>query len=71
MNNASVVVVSSRNFSPDGIQFNRDAGVIVEGAPVAQYFESAFFADWNNKAKPFVARSGGAAKLEPKPKKRA
>jgi phosphatidylserine/phosphatidylglycerophosphate/cardiolipin synthase-like enzyme len=69
---SSVVVVSSQNFSPDGIQFNRDAGVIIESAPVAQYFESVFLADWNNKAKPFVAKSPGAAKpkLKPKPKKK-
>jgi len=39
---SSVVVVSSQNFSPDGIQFNRDAGVIIEGAPIAQYFENVF-----------------------------
>ena len=51
-----VVVVSSQNFSPDGIQFNRDAGVIIESAPIAQYFENVFLADWNNKAKPFVAK---------------
>ena len=74
----SVVVVSSQNFSPDGIQFNRDAGVIIESAPVAQYFESVFLADWTNKAKPFVAKSSGApkpktkakGKTKPKPKKK-
>src|ERR1700721_603931 len=65
---SSVVVVSSQNFSPDGIQFNRDAGVIIESAPIAQYFENVFLADWNNKAKPFVAKSAGAAKPKPKPK---
>ena len=65
---SNVVVVSSQNFSPDGIQFNRDAGVIIESAPIAQYFENVFLADWNNKAKPFVAKSAGAAKPKPKPK---
>jgi phosphatidylserine/phosphatidylglycerophosphate/cardiolipin synthase-like enzyme len=65
---SSVVVVSSQNFSPDGIQFNRDAGVIIESAPVAQYFESVFLADWSNKAKPFVAKS--SPKPKPKPKKK-
>jgi phosphatidylserine/phosphatidylglycerophosphate/cardiolipin synthase-like enzyme len=59
---SSVVVVSSQNFSPDGIQFNRDAGVIIESAPIAQYFENVFLADWNNKAKPFVAKSAAKAK---------
>ena len=65
---SSIVVVSSQNFSPDGVQFNRDAGVIIESAPVAQYFENVFLADWNNKAKPFVAKSAGAPKPKPKPK---
>jgi phosphatidylserine/phosphatidylglycerophosphate/cardiolipin synthase-like enzyme len=51
---SSIVVVSSQNFSPDGIQFNRDAGVIIESPPIAQYFEKVFLADWNNKAKPFA-----------------
>jgi PLD-like domain len=63
---SNTVVVSSQNFSPDGIQFNRDAGVIIESAPIAQYFEAVFLADWNNKAKPFVAK--GAAAPTPKPK---
>ena len=63
---SSVVVVSSQNFSPDGIQFNRDAGVIIESAPIAQYFESVFLADWNNKAKPFAAKGAGAAKAKRK-----
>jgi phosphatidylserine/phosphatidylglycerophosphate/cardiolipin synthase-like enzyme len=57
---SSAVVVSSQNFSPDGIQFNRDAGVIIESAPIAQYFENVFLADWNNKGKPFVEERGQA-----------
>jgi phosphatidylserine/phosphatidylglycerophosphate/cardiolipin synthase-like enzyme len=61
---SSIVVVSSQNFSPDGIQFNRDAGVIIESAPVAQYFEAVFLADWNNEAKPFAAKGAGAAKAK-------
>ncbi len=63
---SSSVVVSSQNFSPDGIQFNRDAGVIIESAPIAQYFENVFLADWNNKAKPFAAKGAGAAKAKKK-----
>ena len=63
---SSVVVVSSQNFSPDGIQFNRDAGVIIESAPIAQYFEAVFLSDWNNKAKPFAAKSAGLPKAKKK-----
>jgi PLD-like domain len=49
------VVVSSQNFSPAGIEQNRDAGVIIEHAGIAQYFEKIFLADWTTKATPFVA----------------
>jgi phosphatidylserine/phosphatidylglycerophosphate/cardiolipin synthase-like enzyme len=65
---SNTVVVSSQNFSPDGIQFNRDAGVIIESAPLAQYFQSVFLADWNNKAKPFVAKVAAGPKSKPKPR---
>jgi phosphatidylserine/phosphatidylglycerophosphate/cardiolipin synthase-like enzyme len=68
---SSIVVVSSQNFSPDGVQFNRDAGVIIESAPIAQYFENVFLADWNNKAKPFVAKSAGASKPKSKSKSKS
>ena len=64
---SSVAVVSSQNFSPDGIQFNRDAGVIIESAPIAQYFEGVFLTDWNNKAKAFVAKGAAAPKSKKKP----
>jgi phosphatidylserine/phosphatidylglycerophosphate/cardiolipin synthase-like enzyme len=49
------VIVSSQNFSPAGIEQNRDAGVIIEHAGITQYFEKIFLADWNNQASPFVA----------------
>jgi phosphatidylserine/phosphatidylglycerophosphate/cardiolipin synthase-like enzyme len=63
---SNVVVVSSQNFSPDGVQFNRDAGVIIESAPIAQYFQSVFLADWNDKAKPFVAKSAAVPRAKKK-----
>jgi len=51
---SSIVVVSSQNFSPAGIEQNRDAGVIIESPEVASYFEPIFLSDWD-KAKPFVS----------------
>jgi phosphatidylserine/phosphatidylglycerophosphate/cardiolipin synthase-like enzyme len=51
---SSTVVVSSQNFSPEGVRQNRDAGVIIENPAVAQYFEQVFLADWKTRAKPFV-----------------
>ena len=50
------VVVSSQNFSPAGVRENRDAGLILENADIARYFEEIFLSDWQHRAKPFVAR---------------
>jgi phosphatidylserine/phosphatidylglycerophosphate/cardiolipin synthase-like enzyme len=54
---SSIVVISSQNFSPEGVRFNRDAGVIIESAPIAQYFEKVFLSDWTGRAKPFAPRA--------------
>ncbi len=58
---SKIAVVSSQNFSPSGVQTNRDAGVILENQAVAQYFEQVFLSDWTKKAKPFAPKA--AAKL--------
>jgi hypothetical protein len=50
---ASIVVVSSQNFSPAGVQNNRDAGVVIESPVLAGYFEPIFLSDWN-RLKPFA-----------------
>jgi phosphatidylserine/phosphatidylglycerophosphate/cardiolipin synthase-like enzyme len=55
------VVVSSQNFSPAGVQDNRDAGVIIDSAPIAGYFEKVFLSDLKTKAKPFNPKA--AARL--------
>lgn len=47
---SSVVMVSSQNWSADGTLRNRDAGVIIENAEIAQYFEAIFLDDWTNRA---------------------
>src|SRR5215472_611781 len=44
------VVVSSQNWSGDGVLRNRDAGVIIDNGSVARYFEEIFLHDWNNLA---------------------
>jgi hypothetical protein len=43
-------VVSSQNWSGDGVLRNRDAGVIIDNATVARYFEQIFLHDWDNVA---------------------
>jgi hypothetical protein len=42
------VLISSQNWSTDGTLYNRDAGVIVENAKVAAYYEQLFQHDWEN-----------------------
>ena len=79
---SKTVVVSSQNFSPAGVENNRDAGLIIESPEIAQYFEPIFLADWNDKATLFdpkghaqqqqkiaaakKAHAGSAAKAAPK-----
>jgi phosphatidylserine/phosphatidylglycerophosphate/cardiolipin synthase-like enzyme len=48
------VVVSSQNWSQEGVRQNRDAGLIIESAPIAQYFDKIFAADWDSR-EPFDA----------------
>jgi phosphatidylserine/phosphatidylglycerophosphate/cardiolipin synthase-like enzyme len=54
-----VAVVSSQNFSPEGIDQNRDAGLILDSQDVAAFFEPVFDSDWKI-AVPFAPRSGSA-----------
>ncbi|HEX3844628.1 MAG TPA: phospholipase D-like domain-containing protein, partial [Steroidobacteraceae bacterium] len=61
---SSTVVVSSQNFSPEGVRQNRDAGVIIASPAVAQYFERVFLADWNTRAKPFVPSTAAKRKAK-------
>jgi len=49
------VVVSSQNWSGEGVLQNRDAALIIDNASVARYFEEIFLHDWDNLA---VGRGG-------------
>jgi len=49
------VLVSSQNWSGDGFLRNRDAGVIIDNAEVAKYYEAIFLDDWTNRTKPVFA----------------
>jgi PLD-like domain len=46
----SAVLISSENWSADGVLRNRDAGVIVENPEIAQYFQQIFVHDWTHLA---------------------
>jgi phosphatidylserine/phosphatidylglycerophosphate/cardiolipin synthase-like enzyme len=44
------VLVSSQNWSTDGTLYNRDAGLIIDHAGAAAYFEKIFLHDWDHLA---------------------
>lgn len=46
------VLVCSANWSPDGTQFNRDAGIIFYSTEIAQYYADVFTFDWKNLTRP-------------------
>jgi phosphatidylserine/phosphatidylglycerophosphate/cardiolipin synthase-like enzyme len=45
-----IVVVSSMNWSGEGVLSNRDAGVIIDNATAAKYYEGVFLDDWAHHA---------------------
>jgi phosphatidylserine/phosphatidylglycerophosphate/cardiolipin synthase-like enzyme len=57
---SQTVVVSSQNFSPDGVERNRDAGLIIANAEISDYFEPIFLSDWN-ELKPFAPKATSSA----------
>jgi hypothetical protein len=47
---SKTVLVSSQNWSSAGVLQNRDAGVIIGHAGIAQYFQANFLQDWQDRA---------------------
>jgi hypothetical protein len=47
----TAVLISSQNWSGDGVLRNRDAGVIIENPDIAQYFQQIFMHDWTHLAR--------------------
>jgi hypothetical protein len=45
------VLLGSQNWSNDGVSLNRDASLLVEDAPLANYFADIFEHDWKNLAR--------------------
>jgi phosphatidylserine/phosphatidylglycerophosphate/cardiolipin synthase-like enzyme len=45
-----IVLVSSQNWSGDGVARNRDAGLLIYDEEVAAYYERIFIHDWTNLA---------------------
>ncbi|HZY48583.1 MAG TPA: phospholipase D-like domain-containing protein [Devosia sp.] len=47
---SKIALVSSANWSGDGVLRNRDAGLLIYNAEIAQYYEQVFLFDWDNRA---------------------
>jgi hypothetical protein len=62
---SKAVLVSSQNYSADGVRFNRDAGLIIRHPDVAAYYEKLFLHDWENRASQRVAGEVGEMPLIP------
>ena len=45
------VLVSSANWSGDGVLRNRDAGLIIHDREIATYYQTVFLDDWDNRAR--------------------
>lgn len=49
------VLISSTNWSGDGVLRNRDAGVIIYDSEVAGYYQDVFLSDWNDRSNTFLS----------------
>ena len=65
MVDSKAVLVSSQNYSADGVRFNRDAGLLIRHAGAAAYFEQIFLHDWDNRATQRIAGETGGMPLVP------
>jgi hypothetical protein len=45
------VLVSSQNWSSEGVSTNRDAGLIIENSEIAAFFEEIFMDDWTTRTR--------------------
>ena len=59
---SKAVLVSSQNYSADGVRFNRDAGLLIRHAGAAAYFEQIFLHDWDNRATQRIAGETGGCR---------
>ena len=62
---SQVAMVSSQNYSADGVRFNRDAGLIIYSPKVAKYYGQIFEYDWDVRATQNLTTERGAMPLLP------
>jgi hypothetical protein len=51
---SETVLLGSHNFTNDGVQYNRDASLLIHDAGIARYYEDVFLHDWERLARPAV-----------------
>jgi hypothetical protein len=49
---SETVLLGSHNFTNDGVQFNRDASLLIHDPGIAKYYEDVFLHDWERLARP-------------------
>ncbi|SDI59379.1 phospholipase D-like domain-containing protein [Variovorax sp. OV700] len=57
---SKIVLLGSHNVTNQGVQVNRDASILIEDAPMAEYYERIFLHDWEKLAKETVRTESGA-----------
>lgn len=45
------ILIGSHNWSNAGVQFNRDASLLIHDGGIAQYYEDVFLHDWERRTK--------------------
>jgi len=48
------ILIGSHNYSNAGVQYNRDASLLIYNDVVAHYYQDVFLHDWERRAKPSV-----------------
>ncbi|ESQ83759.1 phospholipase D-like domain-containing protein [Asticcacaulis benevestitus] len=61
----NAVLVSSANWSGDGVVRNRDAGLLIHDPEIAQYYQSVFLDDWDLRAKAKIPDTTAAVVAAP------
>ncbi len=57
------VVLGSQNWSNDGVSVNRDASLMFEDAPLAEYFREIFEHDWDYQATQNIGSERGGVRV--------
>ena len=60
----ATTLVSSQNWSDTGVNTNREAGILIQSADIAQYYTQIFESDWSTAQKTIPSPGGGTVQPE-------